>query len=237
MSLPIGPRHCLLATSVSPTLAYWWHATCLGVPRKYLSINLSSVSHSCNNIMFFKRKPFFPGVEKRTLFAMRVSVLAIVVLISIAGSLAHADEMGQVWPTQQVGAAQSGFGDIGSEEVIMHALSLMGIQYRWGGKNPEKGLDCSGFVSHVFREALGIVLPGTARAMSIVGNSVRKGELQPGDLVFFNTLKTAFSHVGIYLGDNRFIHAPRRGKSIHISSLSESYWAERFNGARRVVSQ
>ncbi len=122
-----------------------------------------------------------------------------------------------------------------TQELIIHALAFSGVRYRWGGKTPESGLDCSGFVRYVFQEAVGIALPHDAYSMSLIGRTVRKPDLRPGDLVFFNTLKRAFSHVGIYLGDNRFIHAPRTGKYVEIGDLGAQYWSARFNGGRRVL--
>lgn len=114
------------------------------------------------------------------------------------------------------------------------ALDLIGIRYRRGGASPQTGFDCSGYVSHVFHEGLGLSLPHSARALSKEGEPVAKDELQPGDLVFFNTMRRAFSHVGIYLGDNLFIHAPRSGGRIRIEDMTGKYWLKRFNGARRV---
>ena len=121
-----------------------------------------------------------------------------------------------------------------TQDVLMRALSLTGIDYKYGGNSPETGFDCSGFVRYVFSQAANLTLPPTARAISQTGKFVEKSELQPGDLVFFNTLKTAFSHVGIYLGNNRFIHAPRTGGQVRIESMDNSYWLSRFNGAKRV---
>jgi cell wall-associated NlpC family hydrolase len=121
-----------------------------------------------------------------------------------------------------------------AQEVMMQALSLTGIPYKYGGANPETGLDCSGFVRYVFAQAANLALPHSARAISQLGESIRREDLQPGDLVFFNTLKSAYSHVGIYLGDNKFIHAPKPGAVVRTESLSVSYWLSRFNGARRV---
>jgi cell wall-associated NlpC family hydrolase len=126
------------------------------------------------------------------------------------------------------------FADKG-QELILHALAFIGVSYKWGGSNPVTGLDCSGFVSYVFREAAGVVLPHNAYSLSLQGKSVVSTELRPGDLVFFNTVRRAFSHVGIYIGDNRFVHAPKKGKSIQIVSLGDPYWARRYNGARRIV--
>ena len=121
-----------------------------------------------------------------------------------------------------------------TQEVLMKAFSLTGIKYTYGGKTPETGFDCSGFVSYVFRNAVNLTLPPTARAISQIGKTVKKDELQPGDLVFFNTLKSAFSHVGIYIGDNKFIHAPRTGAAVRVESMQASYWASRFNGGQRL---
>lgn len=122
------------------------------------------------------------------------------------------------------------------ESTLDKALSLLGIRYRRGGSTPETGFDCSGFVSHVFHEGLGLNLPHSAKEMSRTGEIIAKDELQPGDLVFFNTMRRAFSHVGIYLGDNLFVHAPRRGGRVRIEDMTGRYWIKRFNGARRVAS-
>lgn len=121
-----------------------------------------------------------------------------------------------------------------AQDAIDQALDLLGIRYRRGGSSPESGFDCSGFVSHVFREGLGLILPRSSREMSRAGEVIEREELKPGDLVFFNTMRSAFSHVGIYLGDNQFVHAPRAGGRVRIEDLREGYWVKRFNGARRV---
>lgn len=115
------------------------------------------------------------------------------------------------------------------------ALELVGIRYRRGGSSPERGFDCSGFVGHVFHEGLGLYLPRSARELSKTGQPVAREELKPGDLVFFNTMRRAFSHVGIYLGDNRFLHAPRTGGKVRVEQIDKRYWLKRFNGARRVA--
>ncbi len=122
-----------------------------------------------------------------------------------------------------------------AQDLVLKGLELVGINYRRGGTNPNTGLDCSGFVQVVFRDAVGKLLPRTAKEQSQVGDAVDKKELKPGDLVFFNTMRRAFSHVGIYLGDNRFLHAPRTGAEIRVEDMSQSYWVKRYNGARRVV--
>lgn len=122
-----------------------------------------------------------------------------------------------------------------SSDLALYALSLNGTTYKYGGSDPETGLDCSGFVSHVFSEVAGIQLPHTAAGISRLGRKIGVDELKPGDLVFFNTLRRAFSHVGIYLGDNQFIHASSSETGdVMISNLRDRYWARRFDGARRL---
>lgn len=122
-----------------------------------------------------------------------------------------------------------------AQDAIDQAVDLLGIRYRRGGSSPEAGFDCSGFVSHVFSEGLGLVLPRSSREMSQSGAAINRDQLRPGDLVFFDTMRKAFSHVGIYLGDDQFVHAPRSGGRVRIEDLRQSYWAKRFNGARRVA--
>lgn len=122
-----------------------------------------------------------------------------------------------------------------AENLSLFALGLIGVNYRWGGTSPETGLDCSGLVRYVFSQVTGVTLPHSSQAMSRVGSGVSVDDLQPGDLVFFNTRRFAFSHVGIYLGDNRFLHAPSAGREVEIATLDKFYWQKRFNGARRLI--
>jgi len=123
----------------------------------------------------------------------------------------------------------------GAQDVAIYALGLIGVDYRYGGETPESGVDCSGLVRYVFQQVTGVTLPRTSKELSHLGNKVASVDLVPGDLVFFNTRQLPFSHVGIYLGDNRFIHAPSTGSEVEISRLSETYWQKHFNGARRLV--
>ncbi len=118
--------------------------------------------------------------------------------------------------------------------IIDKAYELTGIKYKLGGSRPETGFDCSQFVKYVFEQALNLSLPPSARSLSKMGETIKFEDLQPGDLVFFNTRKSRFSHVGIYVGNNEFIHAPRTGKTIRVESLTKNYWLKRFNGATRV---
>ena len=125
----------------------------------------------------------------------------------------------------------------GTQDVAQFALGLIGVEYRYGGETPERGLDCSGLIRYVFQQVTGVTLPRTAQEQSRIGARVELSDLRVGDLVFFNTRRFAFSHVGIYLGDNRFIHAPRRGREVEVTTLSASYWQKHFNGARRLVGE
>ncbi|QLG89815.1 C40 family peptidase [Chitinibacter bivalviorum] len=122
-----------------------------------------------------------------------------------------------------------------AQDLLLSAMSLIGVKYTWGGNSPESGLDCSGFIKYVFQNSMNITLPRTAFGMAQTGQNIDKTELKPGDLVFFNTLGRTFSHVGIYLGDNRFIHSPRAGRSVEVANMNQSYWQNRFNGARRIA--
>jgi hypothetical protein len=121
-------------------------------------------------------------------------------------------------------------------DLVMGAMNFIGVRYRRGGTSAESGFDCSGFTRYVFEHSIGLVLPRRAdeqaRAPGLF--KIAKDELKPGDLVFFNTLRRTFSHVGIYVGDGKFIHSPRAGGEVRVEDMRVAYWAKRFNGARRV---
>lgn len=122
-----------------------------------------------------------------------------------------------------------------ASELVMSAMNFLGVPYKLGGTSRETGFDCSGFTRHVFENSVGLVLP---RRSAEQANSpdlvpVQQSELKPGDLVFFNTLRRTFSHVGIYIGDNKFIHSPRTGASVRVEDMRVGYWQQRFDGARR----
>jgi len=121
-----------------------------------------------------------------------------------------------------------------SEEMINRAMEVIGVRYRWDAELPQSGLDGSSFVGYVFKDKLGFLLPRKATQMSRVGKPINREELQPGDLVFFNTMRLTFSHVGIYVGDNKFIHSPSKGTTVRVDDLGSLYWDKRFDGARRL---
>ncbi|ENW1140729.1 C40 family peptidase [Neisseria gonorrhoeae] len=142
-----------------------------------------------------------------------------------------AEDEQPVLPVNRAPARRAGNAD----ELIGSAMGLLGIAYRYGGTSVFTGFDCSGFMQHIFKRAMGINLPRTSAEQARMGAPVARSELQPGDMVFFRTLGgSRISHVGLYIGNNRFIHAPRTGKNIEITSLSHKYWSGKYAFARRV---
>ena len=186
--------------------------------------------------------------------------IALAVLVAVSGSAARADMTPDGWLADaaartdapgQAGVAtqpeslvlqmsarvQSSAGNLirGARDITDSALDLIGVRYKFGGQSPERGMDCSGFVKYVFEQVTGVTLPHSAREQAKVGESVAIDRLEPGDLVFFNTRRHAFSHVGIYLGDNSFIHSPNKKGSVRTDTIDGRYWKARFNGARRLL--
>ncbi len=135
--------------------------------------------------------------------------------------------------TGQMSLAKQSVGDK-TTDLLGQAMGLLGVPYRRGGTSENSGFDCSGFVRHVYEQSFGKLLPHRAAEQAKVTETIEPTELKPGDLVFFNTMKRAFSHVGIYVGDGKFIHSPRSGKSVQVDDMRSAYWKNRFNGARRV---
>jgi len=119
-------------------------------------------------------------------------------------------------------------------EALLQTLLVLGVDYQNGGNSPASGFDCSGLVAHVFREAYGIKLPHNSLSQSKLGARISLAELRAGDLVFYNTLNRPYSHVGIYVGDGRFVHAPKTGAQVRVEQVSSAYWMKRFDGARRI---
>jgi cell wall-associated NlpC family hydrolase len=124
-----------------------------------------------------------------------------------------------------------------ASELVIHAMGFLGVPYRRGGDSADTGVDCSGFVKAIYEQTVGLILPRRAEQQAAATENIDRNELQPGDLVFFNTMRRAFSHVGIYVGDGKFIHAPKPGAQVRVESMGVAYWAHRFDGARRVQRQ
>ena len=122
-----------------------------------------------------------------------------------------------------------------ASSLVENAMGFLGVRYRRGGNSEETGFDCSGFVRATYEQTIGLLLPRKAEQQAAATQKIDRTELKPGDLVFFNTMRRAFSHVGIYVGDNKFIHAPRPGGSVRVDNMGMSYWSLRFDGARRVA--
>jgi len=134
-----------------------------------------------------------------------------------------------------IGSVGSKVGNRASD-LVATTLGFLGVPYRRGGATLETGFDCSGFVKSMFEQALGLVLPRSAAQQAAATEKIDSSELKPGDLVFFNTMRRTFSHVGIYVGNGKFIHSPKPGGEVRIEDMKTSYWARRFDGARRVAT-
>ena len=141
-------------------------------------------------------------------------------------------ERGLIRQISQVGQAVGGK----ASELVISAMGFLGVPYKLGGNTVESGFDCSGFVRAMYQQTVGLILPRTADQQAAATVEIDKSELQPGDLVFFNTLRRTFSHVGIYVGDNKFIHSPKPGSEVRVENMNINYWRTRFDGARRVES-
>lgn len=119
-------------------------------------------------------------------------------------------------------------------ELVMYAMSLADTPYRYGGNTVGSGFDCSGYVRHVYAHVLDLELPRTSKQISRVGTPLRPAELRPGDLVFYDTQRNPYSHVGLYIGDGKFVHSPKSGDRIRVERMELDYWKTRYNGARRI---
>ena len=166
------------------------------------------------------------------------------VLILACASAAHAvpgapaeDDMGKFMADkgllQKLEQVRHNVQDRASDLVVT-AMGFLGVPYRRGGNTAETGFDCSGFVKAMYEQTIGLVLPRRANEQAAATQTIDKKDLQPGDLVFFNTMRRAFSHVGIYVGNGKFIHSPKPGAEVRVEDMGVSYWARRFDGARRV---
>ena len=178
----------------------------------------------------------------------RVNVLALALACVMATSVhaepsATADDMdrfladkGLLTQIAQVGESVSKSVSNTASELVVTAMSFLGVPYKRGGNTFETGFDCSGFVRSIYQQTVGLILPRKAEQQAAATQQIEKSELQPGDLVFFNTLRRNFSHVGIYVGEGKFIHSPSAGSEVRVEDMQKAYWAHRFDGARRVNS-
>lgn len=178
---------------------------------------------------------------------MRLSLFSFIVFLYLLAPLGvhaaperTADEMdtlliekGFLGKVDRVGKA---VGDQAAA-LVFNAMGFLGVPYRRGGNSAETGFDCSGFVKAIYEQTMGLVLPRRAAQQAAATQNIDQQELQPGDLVFFNTMRRAFSHVGIYIGDGKFIHSPRPGSQVRIDHIDTTYWSRRFDGARRVNTE
>lgn len=162
---------------------------------------------------------------------MQALLISKGILSKIGGQIVTVGQSVTETVAQQVSQVSERTGDL-----VSTAIGFLGIPYLRGGNSAETGFDCSGFVRAIYKETIGLVLPRSADQQANATQKIDKSELKPGDLVFFNTMKRTFSHVGIYLGDNKFIHSPRSGSSVRIEDMRIPYWNVRFDGARRVQS-
>lgn len=122
-----------------------------------------------------------------------------------------------------------------ASDLVVNAMAFLGVPYKRGGTTAETGFDCSGFVRAMYEQTIGLVLPRKADQQAAATQHINRTDLQPGDLVFFNTMRRAFSHVGIYIGNGKFIHSPKPGAEVRVEDMGMSYWSKRFDGARRVA--
>ncbi len=163
--------------------------------------------------------------------------LAITCGVCAAEPATSADPMGELLTGKgliaRIEGVRQNMSSVASD-LVVNAMGFLGVRYKYGGNDLDEGVDCSGFVRAVYEQTLGMVLPRRAAEQARATQTISRDELKPGDLVFFNTMRSAFSHVGIYIGDNKFIHAPRTGAQVRIEDMRKSYWVKRFNGARRV---
>jgi cell wall-associated NlpC family hydrolase len=172
---------------------------------------------------------------------MRISAIVLMLLLFTASVQAvpsgNSDEMDQFLVDKgllaRITQVRHSVGEKASE-LVFNAMGFLGVPYRRGGNTAESGFDCSGFVKAMYSQTVGLILPRKAEQQAAATQKIDRADLQPGDLVFFNTMRRAFSHVGIYIGDGKFIHSPKPGSEVRVEDMGISYWSRRFDGARRV---
>lgn len=182
-------------------------------------------------------------------FLPRLSLAALVLWLSLGAGICAAQTVQAEQAEQAADDLDSWLADKGllskiqqvrqevslkASALVVHAIGFLGVPYQRGGNTVETGFDCSGFVKAIYEQTVGLVLPRRAEQQAAATQNIERKELRPGDLVFFNTMRRAFSHVGIYIGDGKFIHSPKPGAEVRVESLAAAYWNRRFDGARRV---
>ena len=201
----------------------------IAIGRSLKSIKINGLQH------FGGHKTAIPVIPSRPMSRW----LCLLLLVCANAYAAPADEAERLVAAERNLLAQ--LQDVRHEVadrttgLITTAMGFIGVPYRRGGNSVETGFDCSGLVRTIYEQAKGLALPRRANEQAAATEVIDKKDLQPGDLVFFNTMRRAFSHVGIYLGDGKFIHAPRSGAQVRVEDMQKSYWQRRFNGARRVA--
>ncbi|WP_287881151.1 C40 family peptidase [Aquitalea sp.] len=181
-----------------------------------------------------KTRPTLPSPERRRLLGgAMLGTLAL--WLSACGTPPRKTSQARPRPSQDktLSALKA---DGAGREILMYTLGLLDLDYKFGGSNPEAGLDCSGMVSYIYQNAVGVRLPHNAAQIAGLARPVSNSQMQVGDLVFFNTMNRSFSHMGIYIGDNKFVHAPRTNSAIRVDRLDNSYFSARFEGARTLFA-
>ena len=181
-----------------------------------------------------------PAVVFHILRPARLLPLAAAVLLAACSSAPEKPVTRNVPPAPTSGASHARYFSLDdprvAEEIVVYAYGLLGIGYQFGGRNPEAGLDCSGMVSYIVEEVSGRRLPHNAAQIASQTRAISTAQLQPGDLVFFNTLNRRHSHMGIYLGEGRFIHAPSSRSTVRVDRLDNPYFKPRIDGARTLIA-
>lgn len=230
---------CLALLWIKNNLSEWLSVNAESENRTPVFLIVSS-SLSVSEVPF----DFTGGGLSDRVRAMKLQfrLIALVLIGVMASTYATADKMpkedaliAEVSQEDSFVKSVSSSSEEAVGDLLLQAISLLGVAYRFGGSSPTTGLDCSGFIRYVFKQSLKVNLPRTSAQMAQIGRVIERRELVPGDLVFFNTRGFVFSHVGIYMGNDKFIHAPRTGKNIEVSNLRQTYWQRHYNGARRVT--
>lgn len=182
-------------------------------------------------MVMLEKKPKKQGIAQKTIsFCLCLTALACG-LQAQAESTQSADEIGRWLARQGQFSIESSYA---SNLLVETALEQLGVKYRYGGISPQEGFDCSGLIIYSSQKSLGLSLPRTSREQARLGTAVKRADLRKGDLVFFNTNGRGVSHVGIYMGDNQFLHAPRTGARVRVEDMNIAYWNQRYQGARRL---